>query len=523
MFDRLAGERDGMWVITALRRRWWVIVLVAAVAGVGAHVLSGQQAKKYQATSAILFLNSPLSQELFGKQIVSNLDPARQAATNQSLVELSSVARLVAAQLHVPASTVESEVAFGSDAESDVLPITVTDGNPAQAAAIANAYVQQYIAFRKADDVAQLNTAESLLISKLAAIPPSQQSGPVAQALVGDRNQLDLLKSAQTGDAQVVQTATVPGSPSSPNPSKDTIIGVLLGLLVGAALVAVLERRDRRIKTPAEVEQIYGAPVIGTVPESNALRGGRVGTAREEEAFLMVRAQLRYFDVDRHIRRVMITSAESGEGKSLVSLNLARAAARTDDRRALLIEADLRRPSLHKMIGRDSGAGLAELLSHSQDLESGLRELVVTSDQIEENERSLRLDILLAGSTPPNPIELLESERMVNLLEHADSMYDIIIIDTPPIGIISDAIPLIHQVDGLLVISRLNYSRRDHATRLMKRLRGLNAHILGVIINSFRSTADASYGYSGTYPTSARPDERPGRGSGRRQRSMRTR
>ncbi len=500
MFDRLAGERDGTWVITALRRRWWVIVLVAAISAAGAHVLANQQPKKYSATSALLFLNTPLSQELLGKQIIDAQDPTRQAATNQSLVELSSVAKLVGTQLGIPASRVASEVAFGSDAQSDVLPITVTDERPALAAAIANAYTEQYIAFRKAADVAQLNTAESLIGSKLAAIPPSQQSGPVAQALVADRNELDLLKSGETGDAQVVQTAGIPGSPSSPNPSKDTVLGAILGLLVGAALVAMLERRDRRIKTPDEVEPLYGVPVIGTVPESSALRGGRVGTPVEEEAFLMVRAQLRYFDVDRHIRRVMVTSAESGEGKSLVSLNLARAAARTDPGRALLIEADLRKPNLHNMLGGEAGAGLAELLSHSQDLESGLRELVVTSDEMSEDGRSLRLDILLAGSTPPNPIELLESRRMTQLLEQADTMYDTIIIDTPPIGIISDAIPLVHQVDGLLVISRMNFSRRDHATRLMKRLTGLNAHMLGVVINSFRKSGDASYGYYGNYP-----------------------
>ena len=208
----------------------------------------------------------------------------------------------------------------------------------------------------------------------------------------------------------------------------------------------------------------------------------------------MIRAQLRYFDVDRHIQRVMITSADTGEGKSLISLNLARAAARTDEKRALLIEADLRRPSLHKMIARDSIAGLAELLSHSQDLETGLRELVVTPDQMRD-EQSLHLDVLLAGSTPPNPAELLESRRMGALLEAADSIYDIVIIDTPPIGVVSDAIPLVHQVDGLLVINRMGISRRDHALRLMKRFRSLNANILGVVVNSFRAPDDSGNGY----------------------------
>jgi capsular exopolysaccharide synthesis family protein len=373
--------------------------------------------------------------------------------------------------------------------------VTATDSSPVMAARIANGYVQQYIQFRKSAATNQLNTAESLINSKLAAIPPAQQGGPIAQALIADRNELDLLKSAQTGDAEVVETAGIPKSAASPNPKLDALLGLLLGLLLGTGVVAVLERRDRRIKTIEEVESIYGVPVIGTIPESSALRAGGSGTPREEESFLMIRAQLRYFDVDRHIQRVMITSADTGEGKSLISLNLARAAARTDDKRALLIEADLRRPSLNKLIGRNGVAGLAELLSHSQDLETGLRELVVTPDQMPETDHPIRLDVLLAGATPPNPAELLDSRRMEALLEAADSIYDIVIIDTPPIGVVSDAIPLVHQVDGLLVINRMGVSRRDHALRLMKRFASLNAHILGVVVNSYRAPDETDYGY----------------------------
>jgi tyrosine-protein kinase len=514
MFDRLAGERDGTWVIAALRRRWWVIVVVAVVAAAAAYVLGSRQTKQYKATAALLFLNSPLDQELTGKQIVSsNTDPIRQAATNQSLVELLTVSRMVASQLHLPVGHVRGDVSFGSDASSDVMTVNATDEHRGVAAGIANAYVQQYIQFRKSAAITQLNTAETLISSKLAQIPAAEQTGAVAQALIGDRNQLDLLKSAQTGDAEVVETAGVPRSASSPSPAKDAGIGLFLGLLIGTALVVILERRDLRIKSLDEIEAIYGAPVIGTIPESAGLRSGRPATPREEEPFLMIRAQLRYFDVDRHIQRVMITSADPGEGKSLISMNLARAAARTDDKRTLLIEADLRRPSLHTIIGREGVAGLGELLSHSQDLETGLRELVVTPDQLPESDHPVRLDVLLAGATPPNPAELLESRRMEALLEAADSIYDIVIIDTPPIGVVSDAIPLVHQVDGLLVINRMGVSRRDHAVQLMKRFRGLNAHILGVVVNSLRAPDDSGYGYY----QYARPED--GDGSRRRVRA----
>jgi capsular exopolysaccharide synthesis family protein len=235
----------------------------------------------------------------------------------------------------------------------------------------------------------------------------------------------------------------------------------------------------------------------------------------------MLRAQLRYFDVDRTVRRVMITSADVGEGKTMVSFNLARVAAGTDDRRALLIEADMRRPRMGKMIGREPGAGLAELLSHSQDVQGALRELVVSPDQMGDLDRPGGLDVLLAGSVPPNPIELLESDRMAELLNYADAIYDTVIIDTPPIGVVSDAIPLLHKVDGLLVISRMGTSRRDHALQLMKRLRGLNANILGVVVNSFHreSSGYGYYYYQDSDRAPAGEDRSPRRSIGQRTRS----
>jgi non-specific protein-tyrosine kinase len=183
----------------------------------------------------------------------------------------------------------------------------------------------------------------------------------------------------------------------------------------------------------------------------------------------------------------------------------------------------MRRPTLSALIGRDSIAGLSELLSHSQDLHSGLRELVISPDQIPHHAgRPGSLDILLAGAIPPNPIELLESKRMAELLDVADELYDFVIIDTPPIGVVSDAIPLVHKVDGLLVICRMGMSRRDHATRLMKRFRGLNAHILGVVVDSVKSS-DTSYGYYGYYPPAQDGDGGPRRAFRGRPRSIQKR
>jgi capsular exopolysaccharide synthesis family protein len=512
MFDRLKSDPEASRVVVSLRRRWPLILAVAVIGAAAAYLLANQQAKKYSATSALLFQKSQLDQRLFGNQVVSSTtDPARQAATNLALVELPSVAKLVAAKLNIPKGRVTSEIAFGSDTQSDVLTVTATDRSPSRAAQIANTYVQQYIVFRQTADQQQLTGAEKTVQTQLAAIPPAERGSALAQSLQSRSYELGLLASLQTGDAEVVQTANPPSSPSSPTPGRDGIIGGVLGLLLGSAIGFMLDRRDRRIKSALEVEEIYGVPVLGMVPESPALRAaGAAGSPRDQDAFRMMRAQLRYFDVDRNIQHVLVTSSASGEGKSIVSLNLARAAAQSDDKRALLIEADLRRPALTGMIGLESVAGLAELVSHSQDLASGLRELVVTPEE-GDNPASTRYDVLLAGATPPNPVELLESKRMADLLDYAATIYDIIIIDTPPIGVVSDPIPLVHQVDGVLVVSRVDYTRRDHAARLMKQLRDLNAHIFGVVINGLQPTAggySSYYGYHGYAPDEAPQDRR---------------
>jgi len=495
VLTRPESERDPARILAGLRRRWWVILLVGVLAAAGAYVVARGKTKKYQATSALLFSNSHFDQTLFNTPSFGTTDPSREAATNQALVGLPTIADLVAQQLHLPYGLVRSEVSVGSDATSDVLNITVTDPDPLRAAEIANAYTQAYITFRKNQEQAQLAQAQALVASSLAKITPAQQNTPLAQSLQQKSLELKLLANLQTGDASRVLAATPPHSPVSPTPTRDGIIGLVLGLLVGTALVVLLERRDRRLKFGSEIEELYNVPVLGTIPESNALTmPGAVGSVHDREAFSMMRAQLRYFDIDRDIKRVMVTSADMSEGKSVIALNLARSAAQAKDRRALLIETDLRRPSLAKMIGSDAVAGLTELLGHTQDLASGLRELIVAPEGPDGNGEA-HFDILLAGGTPPNPAELLQSHRMSELLSYAEELYDLVVVDTPPIGIISDAIPLVHQVDGVVVVSRLGYSRRDRAVRLMKQLRGLSANVLGVVVNGSQEAARGYYGY----------------------------
>ena len=479
MFERFRSERDASQLVLILRRRWPLILAVAIIAAGAAYELTKRQPRKYSASASVWFTNSQYLQ-ILGIVASPESDPNRAAATNASMFQLATIGQLAAQKLGVPRSRVSTDVTFTVPAESDVATVNVTDPVPHFAAALANTYVQEYIAYRKSLDRAQLESGLAQAGHLLATIPNALQGSVVADNLRTKVQELQLAADNPTGNATQVLTATIPTSPSSPKPTPNAILGLVIGLVLGTLLAFMIERRDRRIKTAEEAAALYDLPVIGEIPARGRAVAGIAG-AGVQESFHMLRAQLRYFNVDREVKRVLVTSAEGGEGKSFVALNLATAAGRTDGKRALLIEADLRHPSMGDMLGFTGMAGLAELLSQSHDLTLGLRELVVPLDGVDGS--APRCDLLLAGASPPNPVELLESKGMAELLRFAASVYDMVIIDSTPIGTYSDAISLVHQVDGVVLVTRLGHSGRDRARHLMALLRGLGGHILGLVIN----------------------------------------
>jgi capsular exopolysaccharide synthesis family protein len=260
-----------------------------------------------------------------------------------------------------------------------------------------------------------------------------------------------------------------------------------------------VERLDRRLRDPKAIEDIFDRPILGAVPESRAL--ARSGPARatlqaqEGEAFRMLRANLRYFDVDRHVESVLITSAAPGDGKTMVAWNLASTAAAAGGK-VLLIEADLRHPGLANSLGLRSSAGLSTVLAGAASVEDTIQEIPV---QEQANGRALRtVDVLLSGPLPPNPSDLLESDHMREVIAAAERSYDLLVIDTPPTSVVSDAIPLIKQVGGVIVVARLAQTTREAATHLRDQLHNLNARVFGIVVNAVGSDSD-SYGYAYGY------------------------
>jgi capsular exopolysaccharide synthesis family protein len=277
---------------------------------------------------------------------------------------------------------------------------------------------------------------------------------------------------------------------------------VVLGLLLGLALVFWVERSDQRLREPTEFEALYGRPLLGVIPESATLGRGRTGSQLhygdqfshgEAEAFQLIRAHLRYFNVDRQLRTLLVVSASPGDGKTTLSVNLAAAAARTGAR-VLLIDADLRRPSVAGQLDLAADPGLVDLLISAATLSEATQ--TVELDGSSERASRHTLNVIVAGATPPNPTELLESNAMSSLLKECAADHDFVVIDTSPLLAVPDALPLLGEVDGVLVVGRLGLDRRDESRRLRQVLDSTNSPVLGVVANGFRSRRPSAYGYT---------------------------
>ena len=283
----------------------------------------------------------------------------------------------------------------------------------------------------------------------------------------------------------IIDRAQAPRLPVRPNSLLNLAIGLLLGLMLGVLLALVLEFLDDTLKTPEDVEQKLRLPVLGIVPK---LQKQSVNEAAEDlrsafsEAYRSVRTALQ-FSTDHGVPKVLLlTSAGPGEGKSTSALALARNFAQLG-KRVLLIEADMRNPSLHKSLDLRSDKGLSNLLSGAATLQDVVLD---TADA--------RLDVILAGTLPPNPAELLSGSRMVSLLSIAGQHYDQVVIDGPPVMGIADGPLLANCADATLMVVDSGRTKISNAQAALKRLLVARSRVIGVLLTKYDAKV-AGYGY----------------------------
>lgn len=481
----------------ALRRRWKLVAGCVVLLAGTTFAVSQLQTPQYEATAKLLFRDPGFDQRIFGASVVtSGNDPDREAQTNVELVSLDVVAERTAQELSgsgLDSDSIEEKVAINAEGQSNVVAIKATDSDPDFAARLSNTMAEIYVDFRREADRAKVANALRLVEQELR----NGDSGRDSSLLRDQISDLKTLEALQTGNAELVQPAAVPDSQASPKVARNTAIGLILGLMLGVGAGLMAERLDRRLRDPEDVEDLTGRPVLSTVPLSDELDEGhrRISdtSSIEYHAFSMLRTRLRYFNVDRNVRTVLVTSAVPGEGKTTVAINLAVAEAAAGAKVAL-VEADMRHSTFARTFGVPAAPGLSELLTQQAGASvEKLRRVAA----VEANE-SRTLTVLPGGATPPNPVELTESERMAALLDDLAADHDLIVIDSPPVSVVPDAIPLVRRVDGVLAVARMGLTSRDALADLVAQLTDLGGDVLGVVVNALKHR-HGLYGYAYGY------------------------
>jgi succinoglycan biosynthesis transport protein ExoP len=487
--------------LSVLRRRVPLIVLCVVVVAGAAFGYSKHQTKKYTTTASLSFSDNSLSQQIAGLPANSSGNLLAQQASNLELVKLGDLATKTATLLGhgLTPEKVSEALSISGQGESSIVEVSATATSPALAADIANTYISQFVNEQQGANRQYFKSALALVNKQLAGLSRTQRVGPDGLELQDRAQTLGLLSELDHGNVQVAQEALVPTSPSSPKTSRNTVLGILLGLLIGLGLAFVLEHLDRRVRGPEDLEAIYRLPMLGVVPESAALsrparhKGGKraVLPPAEAEAFSLIRAHLRFFNVDHDLRTVVIASAASGDGKTTIARHLAEAAARLGSR-VLLLEMDFRQPTLAQQLDIQAGRGLTDVLIGSIPMGEATQSVDLQAP-FGEGAGRRTLDVLASGPVPPNPGELLESRAIDAVLQQAKSAYDLVVIDTPPLTAVSDAFPLLTKVDGVVIVGWVGRSRRDIAERLHQVLASSGAPLLGVIANGSRSIGPSPY------------------------------
>jgi receptor protein-tyrosine kinase len=277
--------------------------------------------------------------------------------------------------------------------------------------------------------------------------------------------------------------------------------GLVVGTFLGLIAAFFAGRADRALRRPEEFGEVFAAPVLGTIPTSRDVASGSglgalTGTA--VEAFRLLRARLLYFGTGHDVKVLMVTSSRPGEGKSTVARYLADICSGAGER-TIIIEADMRRPGIAPRLGPGyaGSAGLSGVLSGQATLDSAIQ---TTPDGTA---------FLSSGPTPPNPAELVESPAMAELLADLRERYDFVIVDTPPMSAVSDAIPLLRIVDGVLIIGRIGLTTTHSAQAYREQLSLGQGNVLGIVVNGIETRQGSAYGYGYDYSysqTSAPPN-----------------
>lgn len=497
-------EIDFRRMMDAIVHRSWIIILVSILCGavtfVGTLFLVTPQ---YESSAMFYVNNSSFSVGDASVSITSGDITASKSLVNTYIVILNTKETLDDVIDYAGVEASYKEVKDMIDAESvddtEVFRVVVTNPDPQDAEKIASA---------------------------IAYILPKRISSIV-----------------EGTSAKVVDAAVLPSTPSSPSYIANTAIGFMIGLVLSVGVVVLRELFDISIRAEEDIGLVSSHPVLASIPDmSSPSKGGYYygyGHSRRppsaqpnkttlvgsgisfaaSEAYKLLRTKLQYSFADENACRVIgVSSAMTGEGKSLTAVNLAHTLSQLD-KRVILIDCDMRRPSLSAKLPIAKKPGLSGYLSGQNQLDSIFQFCGIPGDEE-------AFQVIASGQNPPNPVELLISARMGRLLEQLRESFDYVILDLPPVGEVSDALAVAKETDGILLVVRQNYCNRIALSAAVRQFEFLETRLLGIAYNC--TTEDGGYGkgyykkyykkyyrkYEGSYMTAGKTVKNTEKGEG---------
>jgi capsular exopolysaccharide synthesis family protein len=435
-------------------RKGWVLIVLLALVGVGAAAaFSLTQTAKYSATAKVFV--STQSTGTTSDLVQGNSFTVQRVKTYSDLVSTPIVLLPVIGtlELGITSDELAKRVTASAPLDTSIIDIAVTDTDPVRAADTANAISQSLTAV--VEEIETPLTDDAISPVKLTR----------------------------------AQEATVPSVPVSPNVPLNIALGGLVGLALGLGFAVLRETLETRIRNEHDVEGVTDVAILGGIvfdpkAQDRPLIVHVDPRSPRAESFRTLRTNLQFLDVGRTDRSFVITSSIESEGKSTTGANLAIALADAGSR-VLLIDADLRRPKVADYMGVEGTVGLTDVLIGRAELD----------DVIQPWGRA-QLFVLPAGHVPPNPSELLGSERMSHFIGEFNRMFDVVIYDTPPLLPVTDAAILAKNVGGAIIVVAAGRTQKNQLRGAIASLQNVGAPVSGLVLTMLPTKGPDAYGYN---------------------------
>jgi capsular exopolysaccharide synthesis family protein len=502
-----------------LTRKWAIPIIVVTILGAAAsYVISHRLTPIYAATGKVLVVAGYGASSGSGSL---NINATEATTTAASLITEPSLLQQVISKfhLHTTPDALTKNVSAVAESNTELVDVTVDDPSPVRAAGMANTLITAYIAQVNAANALQIKQSGAEIQRQIdswqatliqdkqqlaAALKAGQDPTAARDAIVTDGNQLSTLETGLTtidssqattlNAVSVGEKAAVPVKPASPNVLVNTVAGGLVALLLAAGIAYLIEFLDQGLRRADDVRDRLDLPCLGVIPKFRHIPGrGKSHKPNDRhdeavrEAYRRLRINLLLAAPDEDLKSVVITSVRAGEGKTCTAANLAVALAGSD-RRVLLIDADLRKPDQHRLFGTTLEGGLSELILK-----------MPTAARVQMNgfrqTQFANLSLLTSGTVPPNPAELLASKRAIALLGSIGPQEDLIVIDSAPAGLVTDALSLAAGASATILVVEAGKTKASQAASTIDALREVGANVIGVVLNKTSRRVGAGYSY----------------------------